>query len=177
MTDPNWDDMITVGRVVRPHGRNGQVVVASETDFGTERFKAGAPVWRFAAGRAAQLVIRDSRPFDRRWVVGFEGVDSIEAAETLRNGELRLPAEALRPLGSHQYYVHDLTGCRVETIDGRVVGHVARVEFGTGTPILVVAGAKREVLVPLAEEICRRVDVRARVIVIDPPPGLLELNA
>jgi 16S rRNA processing protein RimM len=104
-------------------------------------------------------------------------VNSIEAAETLRNSELRLPADALRPLGSQQYYVHDLTGCRVETTDGRLVGEVERVEFGTGTPVLVVTGVKHEVLVPLAEEICRRVDVPARLIVIDPPPGLLELNA
>jgi 16S rRNA processing protein RimM len=185
VSDPNWDDMITVGRVVRPHGRNGQVVVASETDFSADRFKAGERVWRLSGDRADPLVIRDSRPFDAlrlrsgqgRWVVGFQGVDSINAAETLRNSELRLPADALRQLGSQQYYVHDLTGCRVETIDGRVVGQVERVELGTGTPILVVAGAKGEVLVPLAEEICRRVDVPARLIVIDPPPGLLELNA
>jgi 16S rRNA processing protein RimM len=65
----------------------------------------------------------------------------------------------------------------VETTDGRVIGLVDRVELGTGTPILVVAGPASEVLVPLAEEICRRVDVPARLIVIDPPPGLLELNA
>jgi len=65
----------------------------------------------------------------------------------------------------------------VETTDGRLVGRVDRVDLATGTPILVVAGATSEVLVPLAEAICRRVDVPARLIVIDPPPGLLELNA
>ncbi len=180
MTGSNWDDMIAVGRIVRPHGRKGQVVVLSDTDFGEDRFKAGERVWRLAGGAAESLVIRDSRPFDGRWVVGFEGVDSIDEAETLRDFELRVPAETRRVLGPQQYYVHELAGCRVETVDGRVVGHVDRVELGTGTPLLVVvrgAGATSEVLVPLAETICRRVDVPARLIVIDPPPGLLELNA
>ena len=176
MIDPNWDDMIAVGRVVRPHGRNGQVVVASETDFGSERFKIGEPVWRLADGRATRLVIRDSRPFHGRWVIGFEGVGSIDDAETLRGSQLRVPSETLRPLGPRQYYVHELTGCRVETIDGRLVGQVERVELGTGTPTLVVNGARGEAMVPLAEDICRRVDVAARLIVIDPPAGLLELN-
>jgi 16S rRNA processing protein RimM len=177
VTDPNWDDMITVGRIVRPHGRKGQVVVFSETDFGEERFKAGELVWRLAGGVTERLVVRDSRPFDARWVVGFDGVNSIDEAETLRDVELRVPAETLRALGPQQYYVHELAGCRVETTDGRVVGQVARVDLAAGTPILVVAGATGEVLVPLAEAICRRVDLPARVIVIDPPPGLLELNA
>jgi 16S rRNA processing protein RimM len=182
VTDPNWDDMITVGRVVRPHGRNGQVVVHSETDFGETRFKARELVWRLADGAPARLIVRDSRPLalgsgQARWVVGFDGVDSIDEAETLRDAELRVPAGTLRALGPRQYYVHELAGCRVETTDGRVIGLVDRVELGTGTPLLVVAGPASEVLVPLAEEICRRVDVPARLIVIDPPPGLLELNA
>jgi 16S rRNA processing protein RimM len=185
VTDLPWDDMITVGRVVRPHGRNGQVVVLAETDFGAERFKMGERVWRLVGGAAAPLVIRDARPQGAlrqgsgpaRWVVGFDGVSSIDEAESLRDAELRVPAGTLRALGPGQYYVHELTGCRVETTTGQVVGSVDRVELGTGTPVLVVAGAAGEVLVPLAEEICRQVDVPARRIVIDPPAGLLELNA
>lgn len=177
MIDPSWDDMITVGRVVRPHGRVGQVVVASETDFAPERFRAGATVWRQSDGRAVRVTIRDSRPLHDRWVVGFEEVGSIDEAEALRDSELRVPAGTVRALGPQQYYVHELAGCRVETTDGRSIGRVDRVELGTGTPLLVVAAAGREVLVPLAEEICRRVDVSARLIVIDPPPGLLDLNA
>ena len=46
----------------------------------------------------------------------------------------------------------------------------------TGTPLLVVDGRFGEVLVPLAETICRRIDVAAKVIEIDPPGGLVELN-
>jgi ribosomal 30S subunit maturation factor RimM len=45
-----------------------------------------------------------------------------------------------------------------------------------GTPLLVVGAEPDEVLIPLAQTICPRVDVQARVIVIDPPEGLIELN-
>ena len=176
MTDPSWDDMITVGRVVRPHGRKGQVVIAPETDFAPDRFRPGGEIWRTTDGRVEPLRIVDSRPLERRWVVGFETVNSIDAAEALRDDELRVPADTLRPLGPQRYYVHELAGCRVETIDGRPVGRVDRVELGTGTPTLIVAGTRGEVLVPLAEDICRRVDVAERVIVIEPPEGLLDLN-
>ena len=50
------------------------------------------------------------------------------------------------------------------------------VQLGSGPPLLVVAAPRGEVLIPLAEAICRRIDVAAKVIVIDPPEGLVELN-
>ena len=78
--------------------------------------------------------------------------------------ELRIPRRgAAAALGPGRYYVHDLAGCEVVTVAGRVVGRVDRVDLGTGTPLLVVDGARGEVLVPLADAICRRVDVAAKV--------------
>ena len=46
-----------------------------------------------------------------------------------------------------------------------------------GSSVLAVEGAAGEVLVPLPTTICRVIDPAARRIVIDPPEGLLELNA
>jgi len=168
--------MVTVGRIVRPHGNRGQVVVAPETDFGEERFGVGATVFAKRAEAIAPLHVAASRAHDGRWVIGFDSVQSMNEAEALRDVELRIPAGALKPLEGGRYYVHELVGCRVETTDGRVIGDVARVELDTGTHLLVVNGKRGEVLVPLAEPICRRVDVAGRVVVIDPPEGLIELN-
>lgn len=171
-----WDDMITVGRIVRPHGIRGEVVVASETDFGADRFRAGSIVAVLREGNAEPVRIRGSFPHQGRWVLALEGVKSIEEAEALRGSDLKIPAGERMPLESGAYYAHDLVGCRVETADGSVVGVVRRLDAGPGTPLLAIEGPFGEVLVPLAADICRRVDVGAKVIVIDPPEGLLELN-
>jgi 16S rRNA processing protein RimM len=176
MSDLDWTSMVVVGRVVRPHGRRGQVVVEADTDFAAERFGAGATVyWRLDAG-VLPVRVTSSRPYDARWVVGFEGVGTIDEAEALRGLELRIPASALRTLAQGTYYTHELVGCRVETADGGAVGEVAGVQFGSGPPLLIVTGEGGEMLVPMAETICRTIDVAARRIVIDPPAGLLELN-
>ena len=183
MSADDWDAMVTVGRVVRPQGRRGEVVVDPDTDFGEERFRPGAELWASRAGRVTRVAITTSWPHQGRWVVGLAGVESIDDAEAWRGVELRVPAEGLRQLGEGAFYVHDLLGCRVETTTGLRVGEVARVDLGNGTPLLVVTGSGgpskgvEEVLVPLAESICRRVDIGAKVIVIDPPDGLLDLNA
>jgi 16S rRNA processing protein RimM len=168
--------MVTVGEVVRPQGNRGEVVVRSETDFPADRFRPGELVHAQRGGSTVTLTVRESRTApDGRWVVGFQGVTSIAQAEDLRGLELRIPAEAQRKLGGGRYYTHDLVGCDVTTPDGRALGRVERVELGTTVPLLVVG--PREVLIPFAEAICRRVDVESKTIVVDPPEGLVDLNA
>lgn len=173
-----WDAMVTVGRIVRPHGHRGAVVVEPESDFAADRFREAATVWRLDDGMPREVRIATSREFRGRWIVALEGVGSMNEAEALRGAELRIAADAVKTLEPGSHYVHDLIGCQVETVDGRMVGRVTDVLFGTGAPTLVVGGASgEEVLVPLAEEICRIVDpVAGKRIVIDPPEGLVELN-
>jgi 16S rRNA processing protein RimM len=168
--------MVRVGRIVRPQGRRGEVIVEPDTDFAEARFREGSEVWARRDGTIVAVTLTGGWPHQGRWVIGLGGVESIDAAESWRDVELRVPAESLPPLDAGAYYVHDLLGCRVETLAGQVVGDVVRVDLAVGPPLLAVAAPRGEVLVPLAEAICRRVDVASKVIVIDPPEGLIELN-
>jgi 16S rRNA processing protein RimM len=167
---------VLVGRVARTHGIRGHVLVNPETDFVAERFHAGAEMWTRVDGRDRVLTIADARVEGRRPILAFDGCATVEAAEGLAGAELRVPESALRPLPEGSYYLHQLTGCRVETTDGAPVGTVSRVEGGAGAAVLAVDGSRGEVLVPLAQEICVGIDVDARVIRVRMPEGLLELN-
>jgi 16S rRNA processing protein RimM len=176
----SWDSLITVGRIVRPHGHRGAVVVEPETDFAAERFRPGSELqWR-PQDTVAPVRIASSREYRRRWVVTLEGVTTMNEAEALRGLELRVPAEALHPLEAGAHYVHDLEGCEVVTSAGDRVGRVTGVQFGSGAPLLVIAepadAQGGEVLVPLVEGIIQVVDAAAKRIVIDPPAGLVDLN-
>lgn len=172
----DWDDMVVVGYIARPHGLRGQVAVTPRTDFVAERFRPGATLWTRSAGCDEVLTIASARVQNGRAVVGFEGLSSIEAVERLAGLELRVPEALLLPLGPGRYYEHQLVGCVVETAGGAEVGLVGSVESGAGGSRLVVRGERGEILIPLAEHICVDIDVSARRIRIDPPEGLLELN-
>ena len=174
--EPDWEAMISVGRVARPHGNAGRVVVNPDTDFAEERFRAGHAVYVRRGGEVERLVLRDVRFHRGRPIVAFDGVETIPGAETLANAEVRVPAESLRRLPDGTFHYHELIGCRVETVGGRAVGTVVSMEGGGEAHRLVVGDASTEVQVPLVAPICVRVDPRERVIVIDPPEGLLELN-
>jgi 16S rRNA processing protein RimM len=176
MNTPRWDDLIVVGRVARPHGLRGEVILNSETDFADERFQPGQRYFMLEGARVVPIVAR-SVWFQRiRPVVGFEGFDSIEAVEPLVGRELRIEPGELLPLPPGMYYHHDLVGCQVETADGTDVGTVIKVDGGGDASRLVVDSAGGELLVPLAVDICRTIDPAGRRIVIDAPDGLLELN-
>ena len=170
--------MVTVGRIVRPHGHRGSVVVEPETDFPAERFRTGAELfWRRGDDQESPVRVAESRQFRGRWIVTLEGVTTMNEAETLRGIELKVPARALHPLEAGAHYVHDLEGCVVMTPAGESVGRVTGVQFGSGAPLLRVADEHGgEVLVPMVEGLCREIDTAAKRIVIDPPAGLIELN-
>ena len=171
-----WASMVLVGRVVRPHGLRGQVVIASETDFGADRFAPGAKVWRQSGKTIGELVVADSYPQADRWVVGFENVTTVEEAEELRGIELRIPEDARMPLGPDEYYLYDLVGCEVRTAAGVEIGRVQAVYTGAGGALLSVDRNGAEVLVPLVKTMCPEIDVAARRIIVDPPEGLLDVN-
>jgi 16S rRNA processing protein RimM len=180
------DDLVLVGTIERPHGLRGEVVVKPLTDFADERFVPGATLAMARTGQtpdpSTSLRIEDVRWLKDRPLVLFEGIETVEAAETLRGHGLWIAASARPALEPGLFYETDLVGCRVDTVDGpetpgTTVGTVVRVEGAPGASVLVVETAQGEVLVPLADAICRVIDLGARRIVIDPPAGLLELNA
>ena len=174
----DWASMLLVGKVVRPHGLRGLMVVEIETDFAGERFAPGAVVWRQGTASAAPagLTVTESRPHGRRWLIGVEGVTSVEGAGVFRGIELRIPEDARKSLPPNEYYLHDLIGCDVRTVGGEAVGRVQTVYTGTANALLGVDREGAEVLVPLVHSMCPEIDVAGKRIVVDPPEGLLDVN-
>jgi 16S rRNA processing protein RimM len=162
--------MVTIGRIVRPQGRKGEVVVEPLSDR-PDRF----PSLRRAfvageAGAARPVQVREAWPHKGRFVLKLEGVDSIDEAERYRGLDLRIPEEELSVLPAGSYYHHQLRGLRVEEAGGREVGRVADVmETGGEAAVLVVRGPNGETLIPLADAFVRAVDLPGGRLVVRVP--------
>jgi 16S rRNA processing protein RimM len=176
VTGRDWDTLVTVGRVARTHGRRGGVVVNPETDFPETRFREGGIVCVRRGDRIDTLTVATVRFHDGRPIVGFREIETMTEAVALSGAELRVAESELAALPARTHYRHDLVGCRVVTTGGRLVGTVRAVEGPLEQSRLVVGAPEGDVLVPLAETICVRIDPAAREIVIDPPEGLIDLN-
>jgi 16S rRNA processing protein RimM len=130
-------------------------------------------------------------------VFHFEGVDSINDAERLRGLEVQIPLERRAEVPAGSFFVTDLIGCSVFELAAAaspvssspcwlaeapaLLGKVRDVYFPgegqPGTPLLAVDTSRGELLVPLAEDICRKVEIPARRIEVLLPEGLRDLNA
>lgn len=163
-------DMVLIGRVVKPQGRRGEVVVEPFSDrpdrFGSLRraFVAGED------GSPREVRVKSSWPHKGRFVLKIEGVDSIDDAETLRGRELRIGEDELEALPEGSFYHHQIAGLRVEDEQGSALGVVdAVMETGAAAPVLVIRGADGEMLVPFASRFVRAVDLqRSRIVLVRP---------
>jgi 16S rRNA processing protein RimM len=165
--------LVAIARVAKPRGLKGEVVADILTDF-RDRFDGLENVTAtLENGERRELKIEDHWFQNERIVLKFSAVDSIEAADEIRNAEICVDEGEAVALEQDEFYDWQLEGCEVETIGGRSIGKVRKLMRTGGTENLVVVGY-REYLIPFAESICVEVDVEKKRIVIDPPEGLLE---
>jgi len=163
-------DMVLIGRVVKPQGRRGEVLVEPFSDR-PDRFTSLARAFVPGPGGIAREVrVSSSWPHKGRFVLKLEGVDSIDEAERLRGSDLRIAEEELLALPAGSYYHHQLAGLRVEDEAGVGIGVVEDVmETGAEARVLVVRGAEGEWLLPFAEGFVRTVDLDSARIVASRP--------
>lgn len=164
------DDGVTIGRIVRPQGRKGEVLTEVLSDR-PDRFSSLRKARLVEPGGATRSVeVTSCWPHKGRVVLKLQGVDSIDQAETLRGAELRIPEAELPPLPQGSYYHHQLKALEVEDGSGRPLGRVAEIlETGGEAPVLVVRGDQGELLLPLVHDFIRQVDLEGGRLVIAVP--------
>ena len=167
-------ELVAVARVVRTRGLKGEVVAEILTDF-PERFELLDVVTAVQeSGERLDLKIEKFWFQNGRVILKFDGLDTVESGETLRNVEICVPESEAVELEEGEYFDWELAGCKVETINGEVIGEVRELMRTGGTELLVVAGETKEYLIPFANAICVEVDIENKLIRVDPPEGLLE---
>jgi len=168
----------TVARVRKPQGRRGEVAVELLTDFPT-RLAARHEVWLWDGTHEPEVARIERAWFHKNFLVfKFAGVDSIAAARQLAGHEIQIPATESPELPATTYYVSDLLGCRVVDLkSGAELGRVQELIPTGGTDLLAVRDSSgREILIPFAQEICRRIAPEEKLIEVALPDGLAELN-
>jgi len=154
--------VLDVGRIVRPHGLKGQVVVELWTNV-ESRMAAGSEM--FAGGRRLVVSAASRLPDSggqARWVVTFAGPASREDAEALR--DCVLSAEPVEIEGA--MWIHELVGADLFEPDGSVVGRVEAVEANPASDLLLLSDGR---VIPLTF-----VTRDGNRLVVQGPPGLLD---
>lgn len=191
---------VLIARILRPRGNKGEVLAELFTDFPTRIASLPNIYLRSGQGEPRLERLKNfwvDRNHPEHGIFHFADSVSIMAAEKFRGLEVVIPLAERVELPAGKYYVSDLIGCTVFESPAarkklvspacemeeapRVLGPVRDVFFPgeglAGTPLLQVETPAGELLVPLAEDICRSIDVAARRIDVTLPEGLGDLNA
>ena len=189
------DAWVWLAQIRRPQGRKGEVFAEILTDF-PEKFAERKQLWLLPAHAPAKAVAATGArtaaqtprqvELQNHWlhkgglVLHFAQVDSISAAELLAGMIVAIPRAERAALSSDEVYVGDLIGCALVDVGGAeaiAVGTIEDVDrSGRAAPLLVVRGAKGEVLVPFAKSFLRKIDLEAKRVEMALPEGLVDLS-
>lgn len=173
------NDFIEVGRITKAHGIRGEICIDYNADSPDLLWDAVylAPNTETPpkAYKLKKLRLHQGRP-----LLTLEGVPDRTAAELLRGQGVFIPAARLPELAPDEVYLRDLPGLKVFTRgeDGSAapLGVLSRVDMQAGQELWTITTPDgQEALFPATEEFVEAIDIEAGSVVINPPPGLLEL--
>jgi 16S rRNA processing protein RimM len=168
---------ILVGRILRPHGLRGEVIVEVLSDV-AGRFSPGSELaLRRADGGVATLRVESSRQHGKTARVLFGGCERREDAEALRGGELEVELASVPEAPQGAFWQHELLGAHCHDRRTGDLGRIEELLEQGGGLLLRVVGVRGELLVPFAAPFVGGLDRAARRLEVDLPEGLIEACA
>ena len=171
-----------IARIGKPHGLHGEVTVQLHTDQPERRLALGAVVDTEAlsgTGVPRALTVRSTRVHNGVWLVAFEEIPDRTGAESLRGTRLVVEGDDTLPAPDEEdvYTEEQLRGLVVVDPAGTVLGEVGGLELSAAQDRLVILLPDgRQAQVPFVAALVPAVDLDGGRVVVDAPPGLLDLG-
>jgi len=181
-----------LARLVRPHGRRGEIVAELLTDF-PERFAERRRLFLIPPqdlhSRPREIDLQNHWLFKGRIVFKFAGIESINDAEAIRGYEVAIPKTERAALEEGAVYISDLIGCHLINLNqqGIDVGEIIDVDTDSSNTMLLVVrrpgrranqpASEMDVFVPFVKAYLEQVDTKNKRVEMRLPEGLLDINA
>ena len=171
-------DWLTVGEIVGAQGLKGELRVLSRSEF-PERFTKKGDRWiqkESEDPRKVQLVNGRQLPGKSIYIVKLEEIFNRTEAESIIGYKLVVMASSRPKLGEDEIHLLDLLDLEVRLSEnGERIGKVIDLTKAGNDLITVKLDTGKDVLIPFVKTIVPEVNVLGGWLLINPPPGLLEL--
>lgn len=170
--DRDPPDYLSVGRVVRPHGVRGAIVVEANKDT-IRSVRPSAQV--YLGENKTPATVRTIRSHRGRFIIRLVGCQDRDAAEAWRGVEIFIPFGDVEPLAEDEYYYWQMIGLSVQTEAGRRLGRLESIiETGANDVYQVRTETGGELLLPAIESVIKEVDLEEERIIVTLLPGLVD---
>ena len=161
-------DVVTIGRVGKAFGVQGEVRVEPLTDVPDRFTNLEAVTLVMPSGQSVGTVVTKSRKSGRFYIVGFSAFSSPEEAAQYTGALMQIPRLAVPTLAQDQYYQFELIGLSVYDATGQMLGCLEEVWEVPHQHLFVVRQGKKELLVPAVRHVVTNVDLEKGVMTVAP---------
>jgi len=167
---------LKVGKIVNTHSLKGEVKVISSTDFEEERFKKGSKLLITRGNQLIrEVVVQSYRNHKNFLLVKFEGIDSVEEAEKLKNLQIKIDSDEVGELEENEFYFHQIIGCEVFDENDKNLGEIIDILTPGANDVWVIKGENgKEILIPYIEDVVKKIDITSKKINIEVMEGLID---
>lgn len=166
---------VLIGEVIKVHGLRGELKVACYSGQ-PENIAHYRRVALIGKGETIprDFALEGSRIREKAAIIRLAGLSDRNQAELFVGHGILVRREDLPSLADNEFYWRDIAGRRVLDAEGRDLGTVSHLFSNGSQDVMVVTSDRNEYLVPVVANIV--VAIREDAIIIDPPPGLLDIN-
>jgi len=169
-------EYLVLGKIVRPHGVRGELRMFVMTDY-PERLAQLEQVYLSkdeAGSHVTPYALENVRLHQDYALLTLEGIDDRDQAEPLRQLFVLIDLDNAVPLEEGEFYLYELIGIEVSTIEGEHLGRLTDViETGANDVYVVETERYGEVLIPAIESVIIETDIKASRMIVQLPDGLL----
>ena len=170
------DSFILIGKVIVPHGLKGEIKIFSFAGQPENIQHYKKLILVSPSGKLSQpYSVEKCRVKGKSAIVHLASISDRNSAEAITGMGVLILKEDLPQPGEDEFYLSQLEGLTVVTVDGLSLGTVTSIMSNGAQDLLVVQDKDEEYLIPILDSIIIQRD--AEKIVIAPPPGLLEINS
>ncbi len=171
--NPIPENLLLIGKVVKPHGIRGWLKIKSYSESTTTFSRAGK-VYLLKAGRLEEWELTAVKPHKGHFLIELKGIEDRNKAEEYRNADVYIDKGVLKK-EEGEFFWYELIGIKVYLISGKYLGTIKHI-FRTGSnDVYVVEEKEREYLIPAIEDVVKEIDLDSGKMLIEPIDGLLEL--
>lgn len=168
------DQCFYFGKVIKTHGIKGEISIRIDADEPQEYLGLNFILLEIQRSLIPFFITKIGIHGNKAYVK-LQDVDTIERASELAGLDIFLPLEQLPKLKGNKFYFHEVPGFKIVDEKHGIIGSLEQVLEYPGQALFQVLVGKKEVLIPILDEVITKVDRRSKTIYIQAPEGLIDL--
>ncbi len=167
-------DFINIGYIAKSHGVKGEVQIAIKSNFDIENVDFSFILLLQDGGLVPYEVIDYRIKGVNNIIFKLLLIDTEKQAKDVVGIEAYISYDDFIVYDQSSY--NQLVGYSVVNKEGKTVGELVDIQDIAGNPLFIVGGNKQEILIPINADYNIKVDDDNKIIHIDIPEGLLDIN-